>query len=178
MIGRAARSVWILCRRTLSVIREMIAQKRWELALLDRRVTILPGCKATSLDRISFGSDVLISHRAFMQGAGGIRFGSRVMIGPNVMFITTTHDKVTRESRSAPITIGDGVWIGAGAVILPGVVIGEGSIVGAGAVVTREVPAHTVAVGCPAKQIGTAPGRTADQTYFSSRNWLNQFGTR
>lgn len=52
-----------------------------------------------------------------------------------------------------PIVIKDGAHIGIGAIIMPGVTIGEGAIIGAGAVVTRDVPAYSVAVGCPAKVI-------------------------
>ena len=53
-----------------------------------------------------------------------------------------------------PISIGDGVWIGAAALILPGITIGERSIVGAGSVVTRDVPPYTIVAGNPARPIG------------------------
>src|SRR5699024_584154 len=56
-----------------------------------------------------------------------------------------------RLERAAPITIGDNVWLGGGVTVLPGVSIGDGSVIGASAVVTRDVPAHTVAVGSPAR---------------------------
>ena len=52
-----------------------------------------------------------------------------------------------------PITIGDNVWLGGGAIILPGVTIGENSVVGAGTVVTKDIPANCVAVGNPARVI-------------------------
>jgi len=169
------RALWIFIRRCFSVTKEAIEQKQWELGLLSKRVTILPGCKATSLNKISFGHDVLISHKAFIQGAGGITFGSQVMVGPNVMFITTTHDKVNRASKTAPIEIEDGVWIGAGALILPGVTLGEGSVIGAGAVVTRNVARGTLVAGVPAKPIGRLSGSVADQIYFGSEQWRGQF---
>ena len=50
-----------------------------------------------------------------------------------------------------PVTIGDNVWICAGALVLPGVTIGEGSVIGAGSVVTKDIPAHCLAVGNPCK---------------------------
>ncbi len=53
----------------------------------------------------------------------------------------------------APITIGDNVWLGGGAIVLPGVTIGDDSVIGAGAVVTKDVPAGLVAVGNPARVI-------------------------
>lgn len=52
-----------------------------------------------------------------------------------------------------PVNIGKGVWVGAGARIMPGVVIGDGSVIAAGAVVTRDVPAYTLMAGVPAKAI-------------------------
>lgn len=54
-----------------------------------------------------------------------------------------------------PITIGDNVWLGSGAIVLAGVTIGENTVVGAGAVVTRDLPANVVAVGNPARVIRT-----------------------
>ena len=56
---------------------------------------------------------------------------------------------------SKPIKIGNGVWVGAGAIILPGVTIGDHSVIGAGAVVNRDIPANCVAVGNPARVIKT-----------------------
>lgn len=52
-----------------------------------------------------------------------------------------------------PVTIGDNVWIAAGAQVLPGVTIGEGSVIGAGSVVTRDVPPYSLAVGNPCRVI-------------------------
>ena len=54
-----------------------------------------------------------------------------------------------------PITVEDNVWIGGGAIILPGVRIGENSVIGGGAVVTKDIPANSVAVGNPARVIRT-----------------------
>ncbi|MGY1607517.1 MULTISPECIES: DapH/DapD/GlmU-related protein [unclassified Geodermatophilus] len=56
---------------------------------------------------------------------------------------------------AAPITIGDDVWLGGGAIVLPGVTIGENTVVGAGSVVTRDLPADVVAVGNPARVVRT-----------------------
>lgn len=159
----------------MSATREHFDQKRWELALLKRRVTLLPGCKATSLHRISFGSDVLISHGSFLQGAGGIRIGDMVMMGPQVMLVTTGHDKISGESQSAPIEIGDGAWIGARAIVLPGVSVGAGSVVAAGALVSKDVAPFTVVGGVPAKEIGKIDPEGATKSYFKSQAWLGQF---
>jgi len=87
---------------------------------------------------------------------GEIRIGSYTMIGPNVVIATAghpVHPELRRQAAqySIPVRIGENVWIGAGAVILPGVRIGENSVIGAGSVVTREIPANVVAVGSPCR---------------------------
>ena len=63
------------------------------------------------------------------------------------------HPELRRDGSqfSAPVRIGDDVWIGAGAVLLPGVTVGRGSVVGAGSVVTADVPPMTVVAGTPAR---------------------------
>jgi maltose O-acetyltransferase len=75
-----------------------------------------------------------------------------------VQLLTASHPIAPEPRRAkletaAPITIGDNVWLGGGAIVLPGVTIGEDSVVGAGAVVTKDVPAGVVAVGNPARVI-------------------------
>lgn len=169
------RTVWVHARRLLTHIFERYHQSLWQMALTNQRVTILPGCTATSIDRISFGSDVLISHRAFLQGAGSIKFGSKIMVGPNVMFITTTHDIHTRLSLSSPIVVEDGVWVGAGATILPGVTLGAGCVVAAGALVNRDVPAGNVVGGVPAKLLSDQICQIDNITYFQLPGWRGQF---
>ena len=89
-----------------------------------------------------------------------VYIGSRSMIGANVQIYTPTHP-VSPEARnglqgpegSQPVTIGTDVWIGAGAMLLPGVTIGDGATVGAGSVVTKDVESRTLVVGNPARPI-------------------------
>ena len=78
------------------------------------------------------------------------------MVAPNVTISTGTHPilpelRVKTYQYNLPVTIKDGVWIGAGAIILPGVTIGENSVIGAGSVVTKDIPPNVVAVGCPCR---------------------------
>jgi maltose O-acetyltransferase len=87
-----------------------------------------------------------------------ITIGDDVQIGPNVQLLTPTHPVAAGPRRqkweaALPITIGDNVWLGGGAIVLPGVTIGDNTVVGAGAVVTRDLPANVVAVGNPARII-------------------------
>jgi len=93
-------------------------------------------------------------------GQGGLSLGNDVLIGPQAVLVTGDHDfsrldvpATQRDYTGKPITIGDNVWIGAGAVVLGGVSVGENAVVAAGAVVTRDVPAGMVVGGVPAKVI-------------------------
>ena len=85
-----------------------------------------------------------------------VTIGDDVQIGPHVQLLTPTHPVAAGPRRgkweaAQPITIGDNVWLGGGAIVLPGVTIGDNTVVGAGAVVTRDLPPGVVAVGNPAR---------------------------
>ena len=85
-----------------------------------------------------------------------IRIGAEVMIGPNVQIYTAAHaleadERLAGVETALPVTIEDRVWIGGGAILLPGVTIGREAIVGAGSVVTRDVPPGVRVAGNPAR---------------------------
>lgn len=85
-----------------------------------------------------------------------VTIGRNVLLGPRVGIYTAAHplDAETRATGAefgAPIEIGDDVWIGGNAVILPGVKIGARSVIGAGSVVTKDIPADVVAAGTPCR---------------------------
>jgi len=93
-----------------------------------------------------------------------VRIGAGTQIGPGVQILTADHprDPALRAKRleyGRPVTIGRNVWIGAGALILPGVTISDDAIVGAGSVVTRDVAAGVTVVGSPARVITGKTGR-------------------
>jgi maltose O-acetyltransferase len=111
-----------------------------------------------------YGRYVRIGARTFVNfglvalDAAPITIGDDVQIGPNVQLLTPTHPidpGLRREKWEAaePITIGNNVWLGGGAIVLPGVSIGEDTVVGAGAVVTKDLPPGVVAAGNPARAI-------------------------
>ena len=94
-----------------------------------------------------------------------IFIGDNVLIGPNVTIATACHPIDPEPRRKGlqynrPVHIGDNVWIGAGAIILPGVTVGENSVIGAGSVVTKDIPAKSVAVGNPCRVIRTVNENT------------------
>lgn len=105
---------------------------------------------------ITIGKDVFINSGCHFQDQGGIYIGEGVLIGHNVVLATINHDlnpDKNRKNHYAPITIGNHVWIGSNATILPGVTLGDWSVVAAGAVVTHDVQDIAVVGGIPARII-------------------------
>ena len=91
---------------------------------------------------------------------GPVTIGNHVNLAQGITVTALNHNFAEKDLRideqgvsTTPVTIGDDIWIGANAVILPGVTIGNHSVVAAGAVVTKDVPPHTLVAGVPAKII-------------------------
>ncbi|MBQ3338161.1 MAG: sugar O-acetyltransferase [Atopobiaceae bacterium] len=102
------------------------------------------------------GAGVVVNAGCRFQDQGGIYIGERALIGHHCVIATLNHDMDPSKRANlhpAPVHIGAGAWLGANVTVLPGVTIGEGAVVAAGAVVTKDVPAHTVVGGVPAKVI-------------------------
>jgi acetyltransferase-like isoleucine patch superfamily enzyme len=111
--------------------------------------------------RLTLGDRVDIGEYTHIRANGGVTIGSGVLIAAGVVITSREHPVALPRfgvTVDAPIVIEDDVWIGAGAVILPGVTVGRGAIVGAGAVVTQSVEPFTVVGGVPARPIGAVPG--------------------
>lgn len=105
---------------------------------------------------IHIGKNFFANTNLVILDGADVSIGDNVFIAPNVGIYTAGHP-LDAERRNAgleyayPIRIGNDVWIGGNVVILPGVSIGDGAVIGAGSVVTRDIPAHTVAVGNPCR---------------------------
>jgi len=87
-----------------------------------------------------------------------VTIGDNVLLAPNVSLYTAGHPTDTEQRVSGleyahPISIGNNVWIGGGAIVLPGISIGDNTIIGAGSVVTKDIPANVIAVGNPCRVI-------------------------
>jgi acetyltransferase-like isoleucine patch superfamily enzyme len=95
------------------------------------------------------------SSGCYIQGVNGISFGDNTWIGPGVKIISANHDFKNKKilTKGKPIIIGNNVWIGANAVILPEVTIGDNAIIGAGSIVTHDVEKNCIVAGNPAKLI-------------------------
>jgi acetyltransferase-like isoleucine patch superfamily enzyme len=133
---------------------------------------------------ITLGDDVIVSRSCVIQGkTGPVMIGDRTDVGCNCIFSSVSGIEIGNSTLIAghcyigggryrsdrldipimdqgsysegPVIIGEDVWLGAGVIVLDGVRVGRGSIIGAGAVVTREIPEYSLAVGVPARVIGT-----------------------
>jgi maltose O-acetyltransferase len=110
--------------------------------------------------RLRLGVDASVSPGSILDCRGGLEIGAHSMIGIEAILLSTSHrhDRLDIPMRRQglehePVHIGEDVWIGARAVVLPGVSVGDGAIVGAGAVVTSDVEPYAVVGGVPARQI-------------------------
>ena len=108
--------------------------------------------------QIHIGRDVFVNCGFVALDIATITIGDDVQIGPNVQLLTPTHplDAGLRRAKweaAEPIVIEANVWIGGGAIVLPGVTVGKDAVVGAGAVVTKDVPPNVVVAGNPARVI-------------------------
>jgi maltose O-acetyltransferase len=109
-------------------------------------------------DLFEIGEQSFVSGPLRVDLGASVRIGNGVQLGHDVFLLTINHEVGPPEHRcgrviSAPISIGDGVWIGSRAMILPGVSIGAGAIVAAGAVVSRDIAPNTLVAGVPARHI-------------------------
>jgi maltose O-acetyltransferase len=107
---------------------------------------------------IYLGDHVYLNVLCTILDCNEVHIGHHVMIGPAVQIYTPDHHlqaepRIQGWEVAKPIVIEDNVWIGGGAILLPGVRIGRNAVVGAGAVVSRDVPPNTVVVGNPARVI-------------------------
>lgn len=105
---------------------------------------------------ISIGTDSIIGDHVFLDGRDKLQIGNHADIASEVLIYNSEHDISSADFHAvtAPVRIGDYVFIGPRAVIMPGVTIGRGAVVAGGAVVTKDVPDFQIVGGVPAKVIG------------------------
>ena len=113
---------------------------------------------------IRVGTNTFMNFNCVILDVLPVRIGDDCQIGPAVQIYTADHPLDPEQRRSGlesgrPVVIGNNVWIGGAAIILPGVTIGDNAVVGAGSVVTRDVPAGVVVVGNPARVRQPAQGQ-------------------
>ncbi len=136
-------------KRRMEILKSILAE-------MGDNVYIEPPLHANWGRNTHVGNNVYANFNLTLVDDTDIFIGDSVMFGPNVVLATAGHP-VDPELRrkvaqfNLPITIGNNVWIGAGALVMPGITIGDNSIIGAGSVVTKDIPPNVVAVGNPCK---------------------------
>ncbi len=125
-------------------------------AKIGKGTSIHMACRFFSLRNLTIGDDSIIGYGCFLDGRDKLVIGSHVDIASEVMIYNSEHDISSEDFRavSGPVEIGDYVFVGPRAIILPNVKIGRGAVIAAGAVVTKDVPDLAIVGGVPAKVIG------------------------
>lgn len=126
---------------------------------LDEGVILL--CSGTAnADKLVIRQGSYINRYTMIDAHQRVEIGRNCMIGPQCYLTDGNHGTApgmtisSQPMNAKPVILEDDVWLGAGVIVLPGVRIGRGAIIGAGAVVTKDVPAGSVYVGVPAREIG------------------------
>lgn len=154
-------------RRARDLCRALDATSEGEVAQRRRILRELFGTGGDSVHveapfRCDYGTNIELGERVFFNfncvvlDVAPVTIGSFVLFGPAVQLYTATHPLSAAERRKGleggkPIWIEDDVWVGGGAIVLPGVRIGRGAVIGAGSVVTKDVPAGVFAGGNPCR---------------------------
>lgn len=128
---------------------------------------------------VHFGSGIYANSNLTVVDDAHIYVGDKVMFGPNVTIATANHpihaglrEKCLQYNKD--VHIGENVWIGAGAVIVPGVHIGRNSIIGAGSIVTKDIPENVVAVGNPCRVVREIGEHDREYFYKNEKiDWEN-----
>jgi len=111
---------------------------------------------------IELGERVFFNFNCVVLDVCRVRIGDFTLLGPGVQILTPMHpldaDLRRRQELGKPVEIGSDVWVGGGALILPGVRIGSRTVIGAGSVVTRDVPDGVLAVGNPCRVVRSLEG--------------------
>ncbi|MBD8514418.1 acyltransferase [Photobacterium sp. CAU 1568] len=130
-------------------------------------------------DNIQLNGYVYVGPGAYWSAKGNIILGSNVIFGPKTTIWTYNHDYMSHESIPyggedllKEVVIEDNVWVGLGAIILPGTIIREGAVIGAGSVVHGEVKACTIVAGNPAKVIGERDSKIYQNLKRENKKYL------
>jgi maltose O-acetyltransferase len=151
---RAAQA-WFT-RYNASAAEARLALLRERFGAVGDGVVIRPPFYCDYGPNIRVGAGVFLNFNCVILDGCEVSIGDRTQIGPAVQIYTADHPRDPAVRRiglefGRPIRIGADVWIGGGAIILPGVTIGDGALIGAGSVVTRDVPPGATARGNPAR---------------------------
>ena len=136
--------------------------------------TIHIGANFFNPNNITIGHDTIIGDHCFLDGRAPLTIGNHVGIASQVLIYNDEHDINSPEYQNSfgPVTIGDYVFIGPRAIILPNIKIGKGAVIAAGAIVTKDIPEYEIWGGVPAKKISDR--KIKDPNYKLGRPMLFQ----
>ncbi|MDD4851272.1 MAG: sugar O-acetyltransferase [Gemmiger sp.] len=167
----------------LNMLKPSETQKRQELirqifGSVGEDVCLNPPLQLAVGSTVTIGAGTYINSGLTLIDDGKITIGQGCLLGTGVTLCTTGHpidpaERAKGSMYSFPITIEDGAWIGAGALLLPGITIGRYAVVGAGSVVTKDVPPYTVAAGNPCHPLREI-GERDKMYYFKGHKFQDQ----
>lgn len=178
-IGGYLQLIWFIIRtkfidRKVRIFRFPIVLRGRKYINFGEQLTTGVGCrfecfpgKMPNKISLSFGKNVQVNDYVHIVGMNSIIIGDNVLMASHVFISDNSHGSykcnfldsdprippTEREFITAPVKIGNNVWIGEGVCIMPGVSIGDGCVIGAHSVVSRSIPSYTIAVGTPARVI-------------------------
>jgi acetyltransferase-like isoleucine patch superfamily enzyme len=169
LLGKLKLTLYLYLQNSLNLFPDFVIGNRLRRMFysiyfkkIGENVIISPYTHFEVPGEIEIGNNCAFNRGCWCSGGGGLIIHDDVIAGPNVIIHTANHSYSNsaipirlQDHVFKQVTIKKNVWIGAGAIILPGVTINENCVIGAGAVVTKDVPANSLVGGVPAKVIKT-----------------------
>ncbi|MEM1303324.1 MAG: WcaF family extracellular polysaccharide biosynthesis acetyltransferase [Planctomycetota bacterium] len=160
--GKLTQVAWYFCSLALVECRWLpfssvrCAVLRWFGARIGHGVRIKPRVRIKFPWRLSVGDYTWIGEDAWIDNLADVQIGSHACVSQGAYLCTGSHDARSTgfELITKPITLADGAWVAARAVVLPGVELGPNAMAAAGSVVTKSVPAGVIVGGNPARPLG------------------------
>ena len=155
MLKKLALRLFYVVRRGSRILRSA----KWHMlvAQCGKRFWVFGRIRMDMPEKIYIGDRVSLNDGVFLIGRDEIRLGHGVTLSPHVLVTSASmdvHQGLPPYPRATgPVVLEDGVWVGAGAIVLPGVTIGRNAVIAAGSVVNKDVPAGHLYGGVPAKMI-------------------------
>lgn len=160
-------TIYLYIQNTLNIFPDFVLGNRLRrlfyklyLKKAGQNLTVSAHVHIEEPNKIEVGNNCSFNRGCWISGGGGLQLGNDVIIGPNVIIHSANHIYLdpslpirAQGHELKKVIISNNVWIGAGAIILPGVTINENSIIAAGAVVTKVVPANSLVGGVPSRLI-------------------------
>ncbi|MBW2661220.1 MAG: acyltransferase [Deltaproteobacteria bacterium] len=168
----------MILRRLINLIQRK-RQKLHLLKSLEKPCFIDETARFVYHHNISIAKYTRIGHENHLDGEGGLTIGEGTILASKVTILTSSHIYKQKDylpynadDELLPVNIGQGVWLGWGAMIRPGVQIGDGAVIAMGAVVAKHVPKGAVVAGNPAKIIGRRDNEWIDEIVKKQRYYL------